>query len=393
MLIRNKQQLINFIEDLNGWIENKKSILFDLNKDVSLDTYYWIDKDYKATVAYLKNYIKNHYYPGVENKLKPKGRIFIILSYNEPFILSIIPILNALVVGNEVILRPSEGNASFVKMIWQESGLLDKYGLKLNIVSATHDEISKIIKTVKAVYFFGSFRVAQKISKICGENYVAFYPEVETADVKVFNKDELSIENDANLTIEESFSHSGQTCQRIQGVFVQERFYENYLKALKQKFIKFCRSSNLQKFMADEYISARDGMIEQLYRDVEKSKPDKMIKLRPVPLLIVKPDIESEFIKNAYFLPVLWIRPFHSKEDLVGLLITRKFFLGLNIQSVDNDFIEYIKDNTHFTRYTVNTTHTNIRPDEGWGGQWPSGFCGYRSWIEYFSDKYVTIEE
>jgi len=393
MLIRNKQQLVNFIEDLNDWIENKKSSLFDLNKDASLDTYYWIDEDYKTTVSYLKNYIKNHYYPGIENKLKPKGRILIILSYNEPFILSIIPILNALVVDNEVILRPSEGNASFVKMIWQESGLLDNYDLKLNIVSATHDEISEIIKTVKAVYFFGSFRVAQKISKICGENYVAFYPEVETADVKVFNKDDLSIENDANLTMEESFTHSGQTCQRIQGIFVQERFYDDYLKVLKQKFTTFCRSSDLQKFIADGYISARDGMIEQLYRDVEKSKPNEMIKLRPVPLLIVKPDIESEFIKNAYFLPVLWIRPFRSKEDLVDVLNTRKFFLGLNIQSDDNYFIEYIKDNTHFTRYTVNTTHTNIRPDEGWGGYWPSGFCGYKSWIEYFSDKYVTIGE
>ena len=90
-------------------------------------------------------------------------------------------------------------------------------------------------------------------------------------------------------------------------------------------------------------------------------------------------------------MPVLWISVFESREELVQILNFRKFFLGLNIQSEDGDFSDYIINNTKFTRYTINTSHANIRPKEGWGGSWPSGFSGYKSWLEHFSDGYTVL--
>ncbi len=94
------------------------------------------------------------------------------MSYNEPFILSIIPILNALVVGNKVVLKPSKEAENFTRIIWQESGISEKYGLKLRIISPkTHEEVADFIRGMQAVYFFGSFKVAQSFAKICGEHY------------------------------------------------------------------------------------------------------------------------------------------------------------------------------------------------------------------------------
>ncbi len=394
MLIKNKQYLDNLISDLIKLISDKKTELFKLNRKITLDTSYWIQEDYDTVKVYLENYIKNHYSIKLVKQIKPKGKILIILSYNEPFILSVIPLLNALIVGNEVILKPSQKAESFIRIIWQESGIIEKYGLNLKIISPKiHNEITDIIQSMRAVYFFGSYKVAQSIFKICGEYYVEFYPEIETADTKIFNKNRSAIKKDANLTLEESFSHSGQTCQRIQGVFVQRNFYNEYIEILKEEFTKLCQSKNLNKFVDNNYASTRDVMVKLLSLDVEKSEADEVIKIKSLPLLVINPKQDGEFIKNAYFLPVLWVSPFDSKEQLIELLNSRKFLLGLNIQSHDNDFVKYIINNTKFTRYTINTSHTNIRPQEGWGGSWPSGFSGYRSWVKHFSDDYVIIKK
>lgn len=392
MLIKNKHSLSELISDLSGFIQKEKTELFRLNKKITLDTDYWIAHDYVSVKSYLDGYIKNHYSDKLVNEIKPKGKILIILSYNEPFILSIIPLLNALIVGNEVILKPSQKAESFIRMIWQESGIVEKYGLNLKIVSPRiHNEITGLIQSVQAVYFFGSYKVAQNISKICGEYYVEFYPEIETADSKIFNNDQIAIKDDVMLTLKESFSHAGQTCQRIQGVFVQKKFYHEYVEILKREFTKLCQSEDLNKFINSGYALARESMIDALLIDISNSKADEVVGIKSLPLLVINPNQNSEFIKNAYFLPVLWISVFDSKEELSEILNLRKFLLGINIQSSDGDFIDYIVSNTKFTRYTVNTSHTNIRPREGWGGSWPSGFSGYRSWIEHFSDSYVVI--
>ncbi len=393
MLIKNKKILVDLIKDLECFIQKNKTVLFDLNKKITLDTDYWIMEDYKTVISYLKGYIKNHYSSNRISRIKPKGKILLILSYNEPFILSIIPLLNALIIGNEVILKPSRGSEMFFKMVWQDSEIIEKYKLNLKIVSPqSHEETAELIKTVRAVYFLGSYKGAQNISKICGENYVEFYPEIETADSKIFNKDLSVIKDDVILTLKESFTHSGQTCQRIQGVFVQKDCYDEYVKILKKEFVKLCQLKNLNKFINSKYIPAREPMINALLLDIDKSEQDELIKVKDLPLVVISPKKDSEFINNAYFLPVLWVSSFDSKEDIVNILNARKFLLGLNIQSSSKDFIKYIISNTRFTRYTVNTSHTNIRPQEGWGGSWPSGFSGYKNWIEHFSDTFRIIK-
>lgn len=394
MLIKNKQRLDDLVADLSRLISERRAELFELNKKITLDTNYWISEDYETVKLYLKNYTKNHYLVESVNKIKPKGKILVVLSYNEPFILSIIPVLNALVVGNEVILKPSQEAENFTKIIWQKSGLLEKYGLKLRIISPkTHEEIADFIRGVRAVYFFGSYKVAQSLAKICGECYVEFYPEIETSDVKIFDKNSSDIKNDVLLTLRESFSHSGQSCQRIQGIFVHKHLYDNYVQILKQEFIKLCHSEDLNKYIYDQYASARKNLLDLLRLDIKKSEPVEIIEIKDLPILVIKPKMESEFAKNAYFLPVLWVSSFNRDEELIKLLNSRKFFLGINIQSNKDNFINQIVNNTKFTRYTVNTSHTNIRPKEGWGGFWPSGFSGYRSWIEHFSDGYTIIEK
>lgn len=392
MLIENKKMFTNLIEDLETIIEKNKNNLFKLNKKITLDKEYYIEEDYQTVRAYL-NYFKNNYPIELLKKIKPKGKILIILSYNEPFIMSIIPIINALAVGNDITIKTSRKSDDFVGAIWKKSGLIKKYKLKIKIIFLRdNNEIIKFIKKAQAVYFFGSHRVAQIIAKICGEFYVEFFPSVDTSDIKIFNKNTSSVKTDILLTIRESFTHSGQTCQRIQGILVHNNYYNDYLKNLEIEFLKLYNSKDSIFILDKNYISKREEMLNNLLLDINKSKAKKIIRKDELPVLVIGPNLTSDFVKKAYFLPVLWISSFNSEEELLKILNSRKFFLGLNIQSNNKRFIKNIINNTRFTRYTINTSHANIRPREGWGGAWPSGYSGYKSWLEHFSNSYTLIK-
>lgn len=374
-------------------IQNKEVELKRENNKITQDSDFTIDYDFEFIKKYLADYIKNNNF-FFQNNLKPKGTVFIILSYNEPFIMSIIPILNALVAGNNVIVKPSGKCFNFFDKIWSDTGLIKELDLLLEILNRPNElDIKNIISKSDCVYFFGSFETAQKIYKSCAELFVEFVPEIETADSKIFkfsNPSDKLINNDCKSTLLQSFMHAGQTCQRISGVFVHEDNFDSYKKNIIDNFKNLSKSER-EKMIPSNFI------IDELYekkilRDIEMSNPKKIIKSNnDISEIVLEPNSSSDFIKNGYFYPILWIIPFSNTIHLLSLLNNRKFYLGINIQSDDKQFIKSIVENTKFTRYTINTTHSNIRPNEGWGGHWPSGSGGYKNWIEHFSITYKII--
>ncbi len=172
------------IFDLLRCLRKERAVLFELNKKCTGDSIYWIQEDYSFICAYLESYITANL-NAFSGHFKPKGTVFILLSYNEPFILSIIPIMNALIAGNRVILKPSTGVIDFVKTIWQASRIIEKYDLSLQILSNYNlNDTEEYIKKSQAVYFFGSHSNAKNGVILCAKNFVEFSPAVKT---DVFN--------------------------------------------------------------------------------------------------------------------------------------------------------------------------------------------------------------
>lgn len=363
------------------------------NKKATQDSDFAVDSDFGFIKRYLTEYVENNK-DIFQKELKPKGTVFVILSYNEPFIISIIPILNALVAGNKVIVKPSGKCTDFFKKIWLDKRLLDDVTADVTVFEKpTELEMRSLISTVDCVYFFGSFENAKKIYQLCAEFFVEFVPEIETSDCKVFKFDNPSddfLHRDCESTITQSFTHAGQTCQRISGIFVHESNFAAYKEKLIEVF-KNLESNGIEKMVP------KDFFINKVYEDnmmadISASNPLLVIGSDIVlPKIVVSPDTSSEFAKNGYFYPVLWLASFTDYEQLCKELNTRKFFLGINIYSDDQLLTDSILSKTRFTRFTVNTIHTDVGLDYGWGGRWPSGSGGYKNWIEHFSVSFNKI--
>lgn len=392
---KNDHNLINsLIADLLVYLDREKKALVDLNRVITGDTDYWINDDYDVMELYLRNFLANNRQV-LSERFKPKGDVLIILSYNEPLILSVIPILNAIVAGNNIVVKPSSRNIDFINKVWFESRVVEKYNLPLTVLSKVeHEDLEGYIKSMNAVYFFGGYRVAQKIASVCAKYFVEFMPEIEAADcrvVKIENKDNFDIEAEVESLLYEAFSHSGQTCHRVHGVLVNKDCYDEYLDVLKHYFMDFCRSGLVDNCVRKEF-KLDKGMYKQILEDINNSNCDEVIREKSFfPVLVANPSKESDFFKNAYFAPTVWITSFESEDDLLEILNNRRYFLGLNIKSDNNDFVKRVVDKTRFSRYTVRSSHIKVRDYEGWGGNWPSGFGGYKKWLLHFSNPYVEI--
>lgn len=376
-------------------LQDQEVILKCENKKITQDTQFSIEYDFEFIRRYLAGYVASAR-KIFEKKLKAKGSILIILSYNEPFILSIVPVLNAILAGNDVVVKPSGKCYEFFKKIWFDSGLIKELDLPVKLVEKFNEsEIRTVISLSDCVYFFGSSKNAEKIYKICSELFVEFIPEIETSDCKVFKFDNPSdelMEKDCESTITQSFSHAGQTCQRISGIFVQENNFISYCKKIKEIFLHLKNNQSIDKLIEHDFVA--DRLYEQkIIEDICNSNHAEIIKFEDHPSkIVINPNTSSEFVKNGYFYPVLWIVSFKDLDSLCAILNDRKFYLGLNICTDDNFFIDSLISKTRFTRYTVNVTHTDIELDDGWGGRWPSGSGGYKSWIEHFSVSFNIIQ-
>ena len=375
------------VHDLLVYIQENADRLKKMNHAITGDTEYWIDNDYEYVLRYLRAYPDTHSL--YLQQRKPKGEVCIVLSYNEPFILSVIPILNALAVGNCVTVRPSSKSYEFLEEIWLESGIVSNYKLPMRLVQWDQSDIHNHISEYHCVSFLGSFANAKKLARTCGEYYVEFLPEVEGADVQVIapgtfkNTDEkLSVES----TLVEAFSHAGQSCQRLHGVYVHKDEYDNYLSSLSEALANegvFGKSIAKDKVFDESYIKLLD-------KDIDDSKPDE-IWTSPFSssIRVISGSFpDSSFVQSAYFLPTFWVLPYRDSEEVIKWLQKRRFRLGLNIQSKDKSFEEKIIKNTNYARYTVNTSHVTISASEGWGGHWPTGFRGYRQWLDIYGNPF-----
>lgn len=84
-------------------------------------------------------------------------------------------------------------------------------------------------------------------------------------------------------------------------------------------------------------------------------------------MIVFNPEQSSTLVNSAYFLPSLWLIRYKDVDELLRMINSRFFRMGMNILSDDSEVVSRLVKETNFSRYTVNTGHTECG-DEGWGG-------------------------
>ena len=273
---------------------------------------------------------------------EPYGVIGIIAPWNYPFSTPAIETLGALVLGNAVVLKPSEFTP-FVALEFQK--LLSSAGLNPDLlqvlIGAGPVGAALLEADIDKVIFTGSVTTGKRIAEAAAKRLLPVVLELGS-------KDPMIVLEDADLEVASSgavwgaMMNCGQTCLSIERCYVQRSVYE--------KFVELCRAK-IEKLRVGEGLDSEVEMgpliHERQLRTVEDHVSDavargarlltggrRLTELGPnfyAPTLLADVTQDMRIMQEETFGPALPVSPFDTDDDAVQLANDSEFGLAASV--------------------------------------------------------------
>ena len=273
---------------------------------------------------------------------EPYGVIGIIAPWNYPFSLPATETLAALVLGNAVVLKPSE----FTPLVALElQKLLLAAGLDPNLMQVVIGEGAVggalLESDIDKVIFTGSVATGKRIAESAAKRLL---PTV----LELGSKDPMIVLEDADLEVASSgavwgaMMNCGQTCLSIERCYVHRSVYERFLELCRQKIGKL----RVGEGLASE-VEMGPLIHERQLQTVEDHVNDavargarllagghRLTKLGPnfyAPTLLADVTHEMRIMREETFGPALPVVPFDTDDDAVRLANDSEFGLAASV--------------------------------------------------------------
>ncbi|MCB1158686.1 MAG: aldehyde dehydrogenase family protein [Leptospiraceae bacterium] len=280
-------------------------------------------------LAHKKAYINYH----------PYGVVGVISPWNYPLILSLTPIVNALMAGNTVVLKPSEitpFTALKVLEFFQKAGLPE--GI-LQIVTGKGSTGAALVESMGThmICFTGSTATGKKIAETCAKM-------LKPVILELGGKDPLLVFEDANLkraakaAIWGGFFNSGQTCISVERVYVQDSVYDSFIHLLMEEY-KNVRQGQENNFpeVGSMTSPGQVKILEEHYEDAQKKgakilvggiRQENQKGYYHKPAILVDVNHTMKIMKEETFGPEISIMRFSTEEE--GIALANDSCYGLN---------------------------------------------------------------
>ncbi len=273
---------------------------------------------------------------------EPYGVIGIIAPWNYPFSIPAIETLGALVVGNAVVLKPSELTpliAIELQRLLLEAGLhpdLMQVVIGEGAVGAalTESAIDKLI-------FTGSVATGKRVAQAAARRLLPVVLELG-------GKDPMIVLDDADLEVTSSgamwgaFMNAGQTCLSVERCYVHRSLYEPFLDKCREKIAKLRVGNGIDSeaeigpMIHERQLRIVEGQVNDAVqrgaRLLAGGKP--LTKLGPnfyAPTLLADVTNEMRIMQEETFGPVLPVAPFDSDDEAVRLANDSDFGLAASV--------------------------------------------------------------
>ncbi len=377
----------------------KNTVLTTVAQETGSPIFYHLE-DLKASqmfldkLSYLEKLLPKKYIS------EPKGNVLLILSANEPVIVTTILVFSSLFVGNTVFVKPSAKTPSYGYFLAKELAKIPSLKRRVHYLLTDKKETKRLIvsKSFDFVLSFGSRATSKKLGILCADSEVEFMQESEGNDWAYVDKKCGSLDKVSKIIIESFIRHNGQMCNSVRGVMVHSLVYDEFVEHLKNRLSALppIASPDLPGSRIGSLISGTSARANALVSEaVAKggsvwnfSTENNVV----APALILNPDDGSFIISESIFAPILWVKKvknhlealsFYQKKNRHGL----SFSVFSDDEEVANDFIRRIQAG----RININKHPLENGLLDPLGGIRLSGYGGPRYWVEKLSNrKYVN---
>ncbi len=332
-----------------------------------------------------------------------KGLCLIISPWNYPFNLSICPLVHAIAAGNAVILKPSElspATAAFIqKMI---SSLFDKSEVAVFEGDAT---VSTFLLEQKFdhIFFTGSPAIGKVVMSAAAKHLTSVTLELGGKSPAIIGS-EVNVEEAAAKIAWGKFLNNGQTCIAPDYLYLHEKNYFSFLKALEAtvetfygknvaKSKDYARIVNRRHF--DRLVSLLDDAKEKGAQVLFGGKTDvDDCFIEPTVLINCSP--EMRIMQEEIFGPILPVMSFQDEVAVTASIRQGDKPLALYVFSTNTEFNQYILDHTSSGTSVVNDCLIQFGHNElPFGGVNHSGIGksgGHYGFVEFSNQKSVVIQ-
>ncbi len=332
-----------------------------------------------------------------------KGLCLIISPWNYPFNLSICPLVHAIAAGNAVILKPSElssATAAFIqKMI---SSLFDKSEVAVFEGDAT---VSTFLLEQKFdhIFFTGSPAIGKVVMSAAAKHLTSVTLELGGKSPAIVGP-EVNVEEAAAKIAWGKFLNNGQTCIAPDYLYLHEKNYFSFLKALEAtvetfygkniaKSKDYARIVNRRHF--DRIVSLLDDAKEKGAQVLFGGKTDADdCFIEPTVLINCTP--EMRIMQEEIFGPILPVMSFQDEVAVTASIRQGDKPLALYVFSTNTEFNQYLLEHTSSGTSVVNDCLIQFGHNElPFGGVNHSGIGksgGHYGFVEFSNQKSVVIQ-
>ncbi|KAL0087261.1 aldehyde dehydrogenase [Phycomyces blakesleeanus] len=322
-------------------------------------------------------------------KKEPLGPIFIIASWNYPYLTAVNNVIPALLAGNPVLLKQSLQTPKcaelFVKVL-HEAGVPEDI-VQSVVLTDSGSEYATNHPGIKFVSFTGSVAVGKKIRKSLGTTKPLIGSGMELG-----GKDPAYVLSDSDIAyaaeniVDGAFFNSGQCCCSIERCYVDAKVYDKFVEkavAITKGYVLGNPNDMETTIGPMANIQFANNVRAQL-KDAESKGAKLLIATEKYfsqdktgstyigPQIVVNVNHDMVIMKEETFGPVLAIMPVSSEEEAIRLMNDSDYGLTASIWTTDAEKAIRIGDQIETGTWFMNRCDY-IDPALPWVGAKDSG--------------------
>ncbi|MBH0775332.1 aldehyde dehydrogenase family protein [Nocardia bovistercoris] len=280
---------------------------------------------------------------------QPLGVVGVITPWNAPFVLSLNPVVQALLAGNTVVLKPSEvtpRSGEWVVRVLREAGVPD------DVVQVLHGDgetgAAMVAGDIDKITFTGSVATGRKIAEVCGRRLIPCTLELGGKDAMIVCAD-ADLERAAAGAVYLSMFNTGQVCLSVERIYVVEAVADEFIR----KVIEKARAITYGAENKDMGPLFSDRQLEIVRRHVEQAKDKGAVAavggapgagdgLFFQPTVLVDVDHSMDLMTQETFGPVAAIMRVRDEDEAVRLANDSEYGLSASVFTRDPATVERI---------------------------------------------------
>ncbi|HET9184223.1 MAG TPA: aldehyde dehydrogenase family protein [Candidatus Angelobacter sp.] len=273
---------------------------------------------------------------------EPYGVIGIISPWNYPFSLPAVQTLTALVLGNAVVLKPSEFtpfSSLELQRLLREAGLHHDL---MQVVTGEGAAGSALLQAnIGKMVFTGSVATGKKVAQAAAARLLPVVLELG-------GKDPMIVLEDADVNVASSaavwgaFMNSGQTCLSVERCYVHESIYQQFLDACVAKTAKLKQGpgSNGGSDIGPMIHQRQLQTVQRHIRDAVARGAILLAGGKPAaqlgpnffePTILANVSHEMDLMREETFGPVLPVQSFSTEDEAMALANDSEFGLAASV--------------------------------------------------------------